>query len=571
MNTRRAAFQKTIALALVVALAAPGAFFIAPQKASAAGIGCLGSLLGLGGAGASVGAAMASVPTSDTINQQINSRTFGTTLGTCMNDVILVPIVRAALRKVVQRMTASIIDWINGGNGTGRPSYVQDLAGNLQSLGDTKALAFLSQFNQGSNSPFASSIVSSLRNDYLQSTSLAGFFGSNQDTLSQSSPDPRAFLSGDWSKGGVAEWFALTSQPQNNPYALFQNSQSQLAASVGEAQSTRVRELGWGQGFLSWCGSSPSNASSGTVGASTDACTGSDGRPGQILTPGSILHDYTQKAVVSVGFDQLISVHDLDSAFSAVVQTLFNRVLNSAAGGLFGTSNPASGPPVTNELRNYQGGSQSAADNAAQTAQAEIDNSTAYAGAWNTIGTYASTASSSVADFTGYCAAQIQEANNRLNNPNAQPSAANTRTLNDFIQMATNLMNSATAARTTIVDPAVADQQKALSDAAAKRAFGLTVQAEASGGNPSTTIAGDLTKLISMSPTVSDTAAAQSAASQTGSARTSAQLLGKDPLSTPFDITGGTTVDQMSLLSSNAQAMRPSCTLDTYLANHPTN
>ncbi|MEK6824715.1 MAG: hypothetical protein AABY02_02565, partial [Nanoarchaeota archaeon] len=59
---------------------------------------------------------------------------------------------------------------------------------------------------------------------------------------------------------GVAAWFALTTQIQNNPYTQYPRAQAQLAdqigPGVGGATGARLAELGFGQGFASWCGAS---------------------------------------------------------------------------------------------------------------------------------------------------------------------------------------------------------------------------------------------------------------------------------------------------------------------------
>src|SRR3989344_8405212 len=110
-------------------------------------------------------------------------------------------------------ITAGVIAFVIGkANGTGVPQFVVDVQRSLQTVGDSRALAFFDQYGRNSNSPFAASITSSLRNSYLQKTSLAGFWAANMNTLARFSPDVNAYLAGNWSQGGVAAWFALTTQ-----------------------------------------------------------------------------------------------------------------------------------------------------------------------------------------------------------------------------------------------------------------------------------------------------------------------------------------------------------------------
>ncbi|MDP2594195.1 MAG: hypothetical protein Q8P36_02560 [bacterium] len=154
-------------------------------------------------------------------------------------------------------ITSSILNFVNKNK-----LYVQNLPGYLQNVGDVQAYAFLNQFSSNSNSPFASTITSSLRANYLQQTSMAGFFAANRNTLSQSSPNYRSFLAGNWSQGGTSAWFALTTQDQNNPYLLYYRAQDQMTRSVQNMAAAKLAQLNWGKGFLSWCGSGVNTTSS---------------------------------------------------------------------------------------------------------------------------------------------------------------------------------------------------------------------------------------------------------------------------------------------------------------------
>ena len=133
----------------------------------------------------------------------------------------------------MKALTSSVLSFVIGkANGTGVPQFVVDVKRSLQTVGDSQALAYLRQVGM-TNSPFAGSISSALRNDYMTKTSLAGFWAANMNTLERSSPDVPAYLAGNWSQGGVKAWFALTTETQNDPFSLYQHTQAQLAAVVG--------------------------------------------------------------------------------------------------------------------------------------------------------------------------------------------------------------------------------------------------------------------------------------------------------------------------------------------------
>ncbi len=529
------AITSALAVLLTISVAMSAALLVAPQRVHAQSfVGCIGGLVGsLAGGGSSATAATVSVPVNSIVGNVINGGTEATTISGCINDFVIMPLIHAAIRAILQKMTASVVNWINGGNGTNQPSYVQDLQGHLQLVGDISANNFLTQFGVNSNSPFVAAITSSLRTNYLQNTSSAGFFAANQDTLTQASPNVGAFLAGDWSQGGVGAWLALTTQSQNNPYMLYQAAQSQLGALVATAQDARLNELNWGQGFLSWCG--PAGQSTGTNPA--DSCKNADGSPGQTETPGSIIHDYTQQAVVNSGFQQLISANDLDSALSAIITALLNQVLGGA-GGLLGASQTTNNTPsLTTQLQNYSLPNSTTANTTAATAsvtatlQAALSQVAIYQSAWQSISTAANAASTAVTTLKNSCTSYAA----------ALPS-------NPLAAAALAEATAAQNAITTEINPVLANVSTSYTTASAMQAMIQQIQNELNSGISYTT---DLQTLQTMPPTNADvTSAVQNA--QTTAIGATATPTGS------LTVSGGSTVDQMNLISANATALRAS-------------
>jgi len=562
-----------LALVLAITLVAPAAFFVAPQRASAAGVNCIGGIIG-GIAGSAVSTIVA-VPVSDAVDQNVNSIGGGASVGSCINDVILIPLARAAIRAMLQKMTASVISWINntpGKNGTGSPSYVRNLSVNLRGIGDAVALPFIARIATGFNSPFGSAISASLYTHYSQQTSMAGFFAANQNTLARISPNVNAYLAGNWTQGGVGAWFALTTQTQNNPYTLYQAALGQIGNSVSLAQVNRRQDLVQSGGFLSWCGTTDASAqvqSSATAayqqcmksggtgnecqavyneGGGTslaeagsggvnpgDSCVNRDGTPGNILTPGSVIHGYTQQAVVNSGFQQLISATDLDNALGAIIGALLNQVLGGVNGLFGGSSGSASAPAATTQLQSYSSSSVAATDTAFQTAQTILTRIAIYTSAWQTIATAANTASTSVKSLASFCTA-------------AAVAAGADSTLTAFVTAANAQAAAAQAVLTTKIAPVLTQALAAPSTAASTQTFALQVQTKASGATMDASLASDVSTLMTMPPSVSDTTAAQTNASATGGAFA-------DPAGS-LTVSGGSLVDQMSLLSTNATALK---------------
>ncbi len=447
----------TLAAPLAFVVLAPSAFLFAPPTVYAAG----------------------GVPVDDFITQIKETLNLVSTytntaanVATEVNAYVLQPLAFVLSGNLMKLLTSSVLNFVIGkANGTGIPQFVTDVQKSLQTVGDAKALAFFDQFGRNSNSPFASSITSSLRNDYLSKTSLAGFWAANMNTLAQSTPSYQpGFLTGNWQQGGVQAWFALTTQTQNNPYTLYQNSQSQMGTligpGVGGATGARLAQLNWGQGFASWCGASDStlgaltttNTASPTscpagsnyitssgqceygdgskatpISSSTgtnpgDPCTNKDGTSGTIKTPGSVIAATLNK--VLGGQQDIITrmgnvgpqINQILGNIATVMQTaqFASQLLGgSGSGGLFGVDQTSASNP-TSRLVQYQtststlGVTNSSVYQGATSLSvsgADMTNQiTQYQSAWNTITATANAASTSVTSLATFCTAAADTA-----------------------------------------------------------------------------------------------------------------------------------------------------------------
>lgn len=352
-----------------------------------------------------------------------------------INTYVLAPIALIKSGQLLKSMTAGVVAFVTGqANGTGIPQFVQNLQSNLQRVGDTQAFAFFVQYSRNSNSPFASSITSALRSNYLQNTSAAGFWSANRSTLSLASPNVNAFLGGNWAQGGAKAWFALTTQPQNNPYTLYQRSQAQLASVVTSATAARLSELNWGQGFLSWCGpaenTTDENDGTGMEGtAPGDACINGDGTWGTIKTPSSVITASLNK-VLGSGQDKITQIGNMGGQIQGIFAS-FVKIMNtinlardilggSQSGGLAGAGNLPAFRDTTGEANAAVAGLNATGntlDNELQTAASASSTarSASYTAAWNGIKNAANAAADTVDDLKAFCTDAAERTKN--NNP----------------------------------------------------------------------------------------------------------------------------------------------------------
>lgn len=575
-----------LAILLTFTIVALSAFFIVPQKAQAAG--------GIGDIVYDptnwVENAISAV--QETITAIATPVSAAANVAMQVNAYVLQPLAFVLSGKLMKMLTAGVIAFVIGkANGTGVPQFVADVMASMQTVSDSAALAYLKQINN-TNSPFASSITSALNRDYLTKTSLAGFWAANMCNLRASSPNVPAYLSGNWSQGGISAWFALTTQVQNNPYTLYGNTQSKLASvigsGVGGVTGARSAQLSWGNGFMSWCGASdtatqpagnnPDEAGSspsvkGVVCTGTDKydsdtgtcvptalgvnpgdpCTNKDGTPGTVQTPGSTIKATLDK-VLGGQQDQIVRMGNVGGQITSILNdigTIMNTVnfasqllggSDSNSGLLNAGNSSSSGTSRLSQFAdtsNYFGVTNAQVYKDAATLPSSgsslMSQVAQYQAAWSTIGAAASTASTSVASLITTC-------------QKASLAGAGS----PFALAASAQVVAAQDALRTEITPVFAQASTATTIANAATAMVQRVQNELNSGSEtkSGTYATDLQTLQTMSPTPRDVALAQQNAQAFGVA------VATPAGSLTVASTSSSIVDQMNLISSNAQALK---------------
>ena len=504
-------FTSALAVLLVITLVVPTAFFVAPQRAAAAPAAgattCVGGII----AGAAAALFKPAVPGADLTVSIPSTAGAVAKISECIYKLVIIPLARQLIHQIIKATTASIINWINGGNGTGQPSFVLNLSLHLQAVSDAVVLPFIGQLQRVLNPAFAAGIASSILTNYALGTSVGGFLASSQGTLGRYSPNQAAFVAGNFRQGGIPAWFALTTQDNNNPYMLAAAGKSQAQSLVNQAVTNRRQDLVQSNGFLSWCGTRSSGFSgdpndssgaeyeSGSSISPTASCYG-NGRLGNIKTPGTVIKDYVKDAVNS-DLASLINPADIDSAIAAI----------------FGASQPSSIRPtaITTAIQTAAVGNATVIVDVNAIAAAATARLQAYTLAWNTIGSAAGTAQTQLTSLKFTCTAQASAADTGL----------------------------------ASVNTVLAQVQTALNAVSGTQALILQVQQDAQ----DTTAAGtaklntDLAALAAAPPTNADVSSAQVNAATTGAATAS-------PTGS-LTVSGGTLVDQMNLLNFNATAL----------------
>ncbi len=553
--------KKIIGAFLVFALVAPGAFLAAPQRAHAQW------------AVVEVGANLVE-NTYDVIKNTITAA--ATILSSVaniameINQYVLQPLAFVLSGEILKAMTSSIIKFINGEtNKTGMPQFVQNLRGYMMGTGSTQALAFSSQFGRYSNSPYAAHIATSLRDNYLKNSTTQGFFARNTNTLAKYSSDPKAFINGDFGKGGWNEWLSLTTDCQNDPYCLQYRAQRQLSGLVQTKTTAALNELKWGNGFLSWCGGSVSSPASATNGsgplvskgntsssgalnagagintgvntkgngsgpplvsngntspttasgqkigtASGDACTKKDGSPGTILTPGSVIKDELQ-SVTKANIFKNTHMGNLGPEVSSIMGSM-GKIMStvSLATSILGVGGSGGPAGLSGISQSSTGGGSSTLDQYASPTKGYLG--ATYAGVIKSSSSFSATPKAVLGRIAEYKASwnTINSAANSASTVLGRIGAVCTQNpINTFWQNATNaaVQASANTALTNEVYPVLSQVATASSTITTARAQVKKVQTEAKASTKSTTstYAHDTYALTTISPTSADVARAQ--------------------------------------------------------------
>jgi hypothetical protein len=520
------AFSQTIALFLMAALIAPSAFFLAPPKAHAGWpVTVLADVSWTG----FMTLAKNTITAVNSITSSIAEKALW------FNTYVLQPLSFVLSGNLLKAITASVIKYVAGEtNGTGAPQFVQNLRGHMQMVGDTQANGFLAQLARNSNSPFAGGIGSSLRTNYLQNTSAAGFFAKNRSTLAQASPDVNAYLAGNFSQGGITAWFALTTQDQNNPYTLYQASQTHLYTVVTDAASTRLNELNWNEGFLSWCAKDQVKSSAG------DSCTDKDGNPMPMQTPGSTIKATLDKAL-GLSWDKVVTMgsvaSEVNSIFKNVAQVmqtvnLAREILGGAGSqGLIGVASAGAGGGMS-RIDLYQADPSFIAGPGQLNQNATSvmgDRITQYEAAWETLRTMANGTSATLKNLANTCTAAADASNKGW-----------------FIFAARAQAVAATNAIAVEVAPVIAQANATIPIIAAVKNQIQKIEDELAAGmlNTDPIYLADVAALNAMPPPVIDVTNAQNNTKDTGAAVA-------NPVGS-LTVFGGTIADQMLLINENA-------------------
>lgn len=235
------------------------------------------------------------------------------------------------VNSMIDYIARSTIAWAKSGF-QGNPSFVDNPGQFFKQLGDLEAGAFLQQIaygvvGQNICQPFRAQIVLTIARDYLGT----GYYGSDGYanggygggagnrtfggcSLSNIKGDLKAFLGGDFRRGGWDSWLRISQIDTNNPYSTYLNLSAQMYGRTQKKKDLANLELSWGKGFLSF-----RKCDSKTAEKDKSKCP--------ITTPGNLIEDQLSKTL-NISKERLVLAEKFDQVIAVIVNELINTALN---------------------------------------------------------------------------------------------------------------------------------------------------------------------------------------------------------------------------------------------------
>lgn len=237
---------------------------------------------------------------------------------------------------VIQRISASTVNWINSGF-HGSPAFITNPEGYFLDLGDKIAGQYIFK---NPNLNFLCGPISA-RIKIALSTTYTGAERRWQCTLTDVAGNMEDFMN-DFERGGWNKFFRLTQESQNNPIGAYIQAEGELFQKIAQKTEEKNKELSWGKGFLSFKTCPPGKSvadqgeSDGDDVLNPNACT-----VDMITnTPGSVISEQLNKTL-GISGQKLAVADEINEIISALLNQLVGQIIGGIGKGLRGLSSPS--------------------------------------------------------------------------------------------------------------------------------------------------------------------------------------------------------------------------------------
>lgn len=267
-----------------------------------------------------------------------------------LKDMGLDAIAWEVVNRVINRMAASTVQWINSGF-QGSPMYVTNPESYFLDIGDQLAGQYILsdpdlQFLCG---PLQAKVRIALARSYL---------GEDQRwncTVTDVIDNIDDFMD-NFERGGWEGFMKISQESQNNPLGAYMQAEGALSRELSKAIGTKKEELSWGSGFLSkkecveWDEADPAELAElealdpGTSYEGTRVCIREE-----TVTPGETISNQLND-VLGIGNNKLAVADEINEIVSALLNQLVNKIVGGM-GSLLGASRPDPTEKNTQSLR----------------------------------------------------------------------------------------------------------------------------------------------------------------------------------------------------------------------------
>ncbi len=314
-----------------------------------------------------------------------------------LKDYVLDHLLVVIAKQYLHKMTADVVDWINGGL-EGNPAFLTNPQGFFLDTADQITGEFIANNGalSGLCSPFSldlrinlaltqtsqlkqryqctlSTVIKNAQNAHLGATVgnspngmtlgdiIHGNVSDNPNAISvngASIDDTGDFLGGNFGVGGWPAFVALTTEPPNNQYGAYLQARSDLRPRIAEKQTVVNTDLNRGNGFMSWqkCDviGTADEASSADIArlnnqTEFDPTVSIEHKTDGTLvykscttqTPGSVVSSQLQKSL-NVPADELELANDMNAVINALMTKMISTLTTKGLGALSSTGSNVS-------------------------------------------------------------------------------------------------------------------------------------------------------------------------------------------------------------------------------------
>lgn len=261
-------------------------------------------------------------------------------ISTAAKDYGLDALAWEIVNRIISRMSASTVKWINTGF-NGKPAYVTDPTAYFGSIADGIAGQYIM------NNPNLDLLCGPIRSKIRIALSKTYNNRDNtrwQCTLTEVGRNMEDFMN-DFENGGWDSFFQISQNRHMNPLGAYLQAEGELFDKIAEKTAEKDKELSWGSGFMSQkeCVETapaieiPTYDTKGKV-IATHLIPGPCLKE-RTVTPGETISNQLNKQL-GLGNDKLAVADEINEIISGLLNQLVSRVIGGVAGGLRGASEP---------------------------------------------------------------------------------------------------------------------------------------------------------------------------------------------------------------------------------------